>query len=105
MNGLNLRTLLLQCQLKFQRWSLSTLLLVLFLSLALLGQFYWLPQQQAQIGLGQQALAKLEKQLSQATPKAASSKAELPLAEQKLAQFYAALGQRAYLEQQNHALV
>ncbi len=103
MNGLNLRTVLLQSQLKFQRWSLSTMLLVLLLLLALLGQFYWLPQQQAQIQLSQQALAKLEKQLSQSAPKAVSAKAALPLPEQKLAQFYAALGQRGYLEQQNHA--
>lgn len=101
MNKFALVSLLLQARFFMQRINWSWLLALSVLALAIAAQFIWLPRLQAQIQAKQDSRLRLAKELAKPAP--APIAPIIPVAERNLSAFYAALGERAYLEQQNQA--
>ncbi len=101
MNKYAMAGLMLQARFALQRVNWSWLLALSVLALVAAAQLLWLPRLQAQIQAKQASATRLAKELAKPAP--APRAPVIPMAERNLNAFYAALGERAYLEQQNQS--
>ena len=93
---------LLQIHLRLKRMGWANIVVALIFSLAIAGQWLWLPFKQTEQAALQKTLDKIQAALrAPADQKPAAPK---PMAERNLIRFYDSLGEKSFVEQQVHTM-